>query len=485
MGGGRVKRFSKILAAALLLLLIPAVLFGTLRFLPKVYDETYYAELSDMYTRLKQATGKRLILTGNSDVAFGTDGALLESILWDKGYDYTVCPLGLYGAVGTGAMLDLVKHELRKGDVVVLVVEPVSSTLTTYFGAEAYWKCSESDGSLLLPLSNERKGALMGSFTSYLQQKLTLVKSGEKPVAEEAYRKSAFNDRCDLVFERAGNTMPLGYDTAVPIDFSSVTIAEDFAGEVNSLTRKAETKGASVLISFSPMNRSAVTDLSDETVLRFFTLVNETFAAPVISDPNDYILDSGWFYDSNFHLNSAGARVRTALLAQDLLAEWGCTSPVAFELPDMPQPAAAAVTATEGDPDAFTFVPLPDEAGYLVSGLSEQGTARLSLTVPSVYEGKPVVGFTRDALIKAAVLEELTLPASIESLPDGLFAHTPELVRLVLLHRISLPSVGEKAFDACPNLKILVPQEDYSLYRDGAGCAQNPWEPYLDRIATY
>ena len=37
----------------------------------------------------------------------------------------------------------------------------------------------------------------------------------------------------------------------------------------------------------------------------------------MISDPNRYILDSGWFYDSNFHLNSAGAAVRTRLLAEE------------------------------------------------------------------------------------------------------------------------------------------------------------------------
>ena len=312
-----------------------------------------------------------------------------------------------------------------------------------------------------------------------------LVKSGEKPAAEEAYRKSAFNERCDLVYERAGNTMPLGYDTAVPIDFSAVTVAEDFAEEVNSLTGTAEAKGASVVISFSPMNRSAVTDPSDEAVLRFFNLINETFTAPAVSDPNDYILDSGWFYDSNFHLNSAGARVRTALLGGDLLAYWGCTAPVALELPDMPQSVSEVSETTAGDPDAFKFAPLADEAGYLISGLSEQGTKKLSLTVPSEYEGKPVVGFTADALEKAALLEELTLSASIESLPDGLFAHTSELVHLVLLHRTALPAVGEKAFDACPDLKIFVPKEDYSMYRDGAGCAQNPWEPYLDRIVTY
>ncbi len=479
------KRFKTIIAILLLLTLIPAVLFGTSACLPRVYDETYYAELSDMVARLKSAEGNRLILVGNSDVAFGTDGALLESLLKEKGYDYTVCPLGLYGAVGTSAMLDLCKSELRKGDTVVLIVEPISSTLTTYFGAEAYWKCAESDKSLLLPLSGERKAALAGSYTSYLQQRYTFSQSGEKPVAEEVYRKSAFNDRCDLIYERNGNIMPLGYDTAVPIDYAAVMIEDAFADEVNAFIQKANAKGASVVVSFSPMNRSAIVDPSDEAAETFFTMVNETFRCPVVSDPNRYILDSGWFYDSNVHLNSAGARVRTALLAEDLLSYWGCTSPVVYDMPEMPLPVVSPVETTEGDADAFLFTPIADGAGYLVSGLNETGKRSASLAVPSFCEGRPVVGFTADALAGASALVELTLPAEIESLPDGLFDHTPNLLRLNLLHRTTLPAVSEHAFDRLPQCKVFVPQQDYPLYRDGVGCAQNPWEPHLDRIVTY
>lgn len=478
------KRFQKIATVILLLLLLPAVLFGAAASLPRVYDETYYAELSELYHRLRTAEGKRLILVGNSDVAFGTDGALLEELLREKGYDCTVCPFGLYGAVGTSAMLDLCKGELRAGDTVVLVVEPLSSTLTTYSGAEAMWKCAESDKSLLFPLSGERKGALAGSYTSYLQQRYALAKGGEKPVADAAYRKDAFNDRCDLVYERPGNTMPLGFDTAVPIDFASVTIEDAFVSEVNALIETANRKGAEVVISFSPMNRSAVVDASDEAVQSFFTLVNESFHCPVVSDPNDYLLDSGWFFDSNLHLNTPGAAVRTALLAEDLLAHWGCTSRVAFDRPAMPESVAAAAAPTDGDADAFTFTPVAGGAGYLISGLSEAGADAAALTIPSAYDGKPVVGFTPDVALGAA-LTELTVPASVESLPDALFAGAPNLARLILPHRAALPMIGEHALDALPRLKVLVPAQDYTLYRDGVGCAQNPWEPYLDRIVTY
>ena len=34
-------------------------------------------------------------------------------------------------------------------------------------------------------------------------------------------------------------------------------------------------------------------------------------------------------------------------------------------------------------------------------------------------------------------------------------------------------------------IRIHVPEKAYALYRDGEGCATNPWYQYLDRIVTY
>ncbi len=479
------KRIICVIAVVLLIAILPTVLCIASAAAPKVYDETYYAELSDMVARLRSAEGKRLILVGNSDVAFGVNGAELEALLKENGFDYTVCPLGLYGAVGTSAMLDIAGSEMREGDLAIFVVEPLSDVLTTYFGASAYLKCAESDASLLLPLSTARKSAVVGNWLPVLQERLAFAKLGEKPEESGAYRKAAFDGRCDLTYERAGNVMQLGYDTTVPIDLAAVTVEDAFRGEFNNFVKHAERVNASVAISFSPMNRSAVVDGSDESVYAFFTTVNEAFSAPVISDPNDYILDSGWFYDTNLHLNSLGAQVRTALLAQDILTYLGCRTAIECDLPEMPQPVRTETAQVEGTSDAFTFAALPDGAGYLVSGLTDTGRPLETLTVPSSYEGKPVVGFTEDALRGADALVELTLPERVEGLPDRLFAETPRLERLVFLHRSTLPSVSEHAFDGASKLRVFVPAEDYALYRDGGGCAVNPWEGYLDRIITY
>ena len=122
------------------------------------------------------------------------------------------------------------------------------------------------------------------------------------------------------------------------------------------------------------------------------------------------------------------------------------------------------------------------ESGLEVCGLTAQGLETQQLIVPGMVEGKAVVGITEDAFAGNAALEELTLPATIERIPDGAFDGCVNLKRLTLLHRDKTPTVGEGLLDGAPDLIIHVPAEAYPLYRDGAGCAANSWENYLDRI---
>ena len=282
--------------------------------------------------------------------------------------------------------------------------------------------------------------------------------------------------------------MPLGYDTAAPVDLAAVSISEGFAEQVKRYCRAAERAGARVCLSFSPVNRTALTDPSQEAVNAYFRLCNSTFDCPVISDPNAYLLDSGWFYDSNFHLNSAGAAVRTCILAEDILPWLGCYEEVAYDLPEMP-PSIAPAYESAAETEHFTFEPIAGQSGvtlgWRISGLTPSGLARTELTVPAAYEGKPVAGFTADALSGAAALEQLRLPGSVESLPDGLFRECPALTRLVLEHRSQPCSVTEHTFDGAGQVKVFVPSEVYPLYRDGAGCETNPWALYLDRVYPF
>lgn len=479
------KQHIRALAMVLLLAaVLPLALLLTGASLPSYYAESYYAELSAMYEKLSTTEGKKIVVIGGSNVAFGLDGEKMESLLREQGFDYTVCPFGLYAAVGASAMLDLAQGTLGEGDVVVLAFEPTMETMSTYFGATAFWKCAEDHPELALHLDKSRQAALFGSYIPYLQERWAIRASGMLPAVDGVYAKASFDERCDMVYDRPGNIMALGFDTGISIDLGNLTIEEAFAEQVNAFCRKAAGKGAAVVMSFSPMNRSALTDASEEAVGRFFTVCNETFACPIISNPNDYIMDAGWFYDNNFHLNTSGAQLRSQTLTKDILAYLGYCQPVSWTQPVMPPPAAEIFPERQGDADCFTFEAVGDGVGWLVSGLTEEGSGRTALRVPSAYEGKLVVGITPDALKNAASLTELTLPESIESLPDGMFRECPRLTRLVLEHRNKPCAVGAGTFDGADQVKIFVPRDAYPLYRDGAGCEGNPWSPYLDRIFT-
>lgn len=471
---------TKLLTAAILLLILPLSLLTAAVALPDFYGETYYAELPELYHRLYEAEGKKLILIGGSGVAFGVDTKLLENTLSEYGYNFTVCPFGLYAAVGTSVMLELAEDAISPGDVVVLTIEPTSETMSDYFGATAFWKCCESTPQMLTHLSKDKQNAMAGNYISYLQERFDLLRTGNLLRPEGVYAKSAFDETGNLISDRAGNTMALGFDTAAPIDLAAISVQPEFARQVNDFCAHAAEMGATVYFSFAPMNRSALVDA--EAAADYFALCNSTFDCPVISDPNRYILDSGWFYDSNFHLNSAGAELRTYLLTEDILAALGCYAPVDHETPEMPG-SIAQPAENDGDASCFLLEELGD--GWLVSGLSESGMQQSALTVPASVDGKPVVGFKDDALIGAEQLVELTLPESIESLPDGLFAPCVRLERLILEHRTRLCAIGQAPFDDAPDLRIFVPTGAYALYQNGDGCEVNPWAEYLDRIFTF
>ncbi|MBQ7182755.1 MAG: hypothetical protein IJR97_02120 [Clostridia bacterium] len=470
------------LLSVLLVLLLPCILLMALLNQPKIYQDSYYAELAPMTQRLKEAQGKRLVIIGGSNVAFGVDVPLLEQLLREKGFDYTVCPYGLYAAVGISAMLSLSEDMIREGDAVVLAFEPANDALSTYFGATAFLKCAEADPELILKLNGDQRSRVVGNLIPYLQEKESILRSGIAPKAEGVYAKDAFDSDCSMIYDRPGNQMALGYDTASPIDLDSVTAGPAFAELVDRWCLSAQKKGAAVYMSFSPMNFSAVSG----DIAAWFGRINETFTCPIISDPTRYVLDSGWFYDSNFHLNSAGQTLRTCMLAEDLLAEWGCYEPLIYERPLMPDPVPVH-TETNADSSAdFLTEPLEDPALCRITGVTEAGLLKQTLIIPSSAGGRTVADIAQDALAGADLLEELHIPGTIGTLPDCFLSGCPHLKRLVLTHTSAPCGLKARSLEGAPEkMQILVPYSAYPWYRDGYGCEENPWQKYLGRIVSY
>jgi len=101
----------------------------------------------------------------------------------------------------------------------------------------------------------------------------------------------------------------------------------------------------------------------------FFDAVQSRLGVPVIGDPNASVLDAGWFYDTNFHLNASGKTVYTRLLIRNIKAMLGDSSPTDIAIPAQPEPEQAERWA--GDDSYAGCVVLEDLGGWNTSTIAE------------------------------------------------------------------------------------------------------------------
>lgn len=477
-----------IIVFIVLVAVFPLVLVSADSCLPLQYDLTYYAQLSDMYDKLENTEGKKIVIIGGSSVAFGVQSAAIEGELRANGQEYTVCNFGLYGALGTKVMLDLALTQLHAGDVAVLAIEPDEQMNSLFFGAESMWKCMEGDRGLFFSVAAEDRSALVGGYMQFLQERFQYYRTGAKPRPTDVYAKSSFNENGDMVYERSGNAMAYGYDPADPIELSEAYISDEFIDYVNLFIKEAGQKGAAVCMSFAPMNEQAVSDLADQSVYEWFQFLNRSFNCELISDPWDYILESGWFYDNNYHLNSAGAVLHSKNLTEDLLHHLGCSAAVQWELPEMPESIYQGEKPGQGegqaDVDCFLYEEVYGTDGQLIGvnipSLTNAGRVKERLAIPSAYSGLPVLSFSAEVFAGNTVIKEVIIPSSIVSMLDYSFAGCNNLQIVRLLHTAAPPSVGEHPFDGEGGGQIsslIIQVTDIEIYRS-AGC-MDYWKKYL------
>ena len=383
-----------------LLLLGPLVLLGCGFGLPAQYDESFLGELGDKCTLLAESESPRIVLVGGSSLAFGVDSTLLEQ----EFPGYTVVNFGLYAALGTQLMLELSDGQFREGDIVILSPEQQQQTLSCYFNAESTWQALDGRFDLLPRLDSAHFGALAGQFPYFAARKLRYFLTGEKPVPEGVYRHASFDAHGDVRADFPANTMPGGWDQNTPVLLEQGVLDPDFVTLVNQWADNARAQGAQVFYQFSPMNAAAVQGDPDA----YYDFLRQQLEFPILGDPNRCILDPEWFYDTNFHLNEAGRQLNTRNLARDLKAQLGDTTPTEIPVPD--PPALATVETARGDDsdlDCFTFQQRGNAA--VLTGVTEEGRTRQTLTVPTHWQDLPVTAIADGAFAGCDRLQTIRL----------------------------------------------------------------------------
>ena len=416
-------------------LLLPVLLLGLCAFLPgRVYGESYYGGMEAKLSRIRQAGEGKIVIVGGSAAAFGADSSAIGQELGRE-----VVNFGLYAALGTVYMMEQAKPYIEKGDILLLIPELSEQTMSAYFGADYAWQVADCCPSTLLHIPPNRIGEMIAACPAYLSSKFRLKRLGGAR-ADGVYARSSFSEAGDLVYPRPWNSMLYGYDRTMPIRFDVGLIDPEFTEAVNAFTAYAESKGARVCYGFPPMNALALASSPDE-IYAFFLALTDSLDCPVISSPEDCVLDAKLFYDSNFHVNDAGAAVYSAMLANDLLRT--CGIPRAVPIPD----TAMIPDVDPGtDPDAVSsgaegFLTAAVPGGVSIVGVAESLADAETIVIPDEIGGRAVAAIETGAFSACRKLLRITIPAGVVSLADGIFDGCAAL-REIRLNAVSASDVS-------------------------------------------
>lgn len=447
------KRILKLIFVVLAVLIIPVSFILSGFCTPSKFSETYYGELGPMVTRLKQSQKKKIIIIGNSSVAFSIDSALIEQELSYDGLDYDVCNFGLYGSIGTKAMMELAENYIKEGDIVIFSPELNAQSMSLYFSAKEMWYAVDSDFSLLTDI--QEKEMMVGAFAGYVVDKL----KSEQIKGNGVYAKASFDDHCDMKnADRAYNTMIGGYDSNNPLSFD-IAWSDSFVEYVNAYNEMVRGKGATMLYSFAPMNEKAMPEGYEQGLDDYYDTLADLLDFLILGNPHDSVMDYEWFFDSNVHLNESGMRVRTISLINDLKIYFESKTSIRAELPTKPEiPVEDELTDEPTESPYFVFE--KGENGTIVTGLTEEGKKQKTLVLPS-----SVYAFTADVFQNNTLIEEVTLPANIRVLYDHGFSGCTSLRKVILLQENPEKiSVGYSLLDGTTDCKIYVTQKAFSAF---------------------
>jgi hypothetical protein len=465
-----------VISVILILAIIPISVFFADLIVPSQFDETYYGELGYMYDRLKGTKGRKIVFVGNSAVAFGIRPDLIEKEI----EGYSVVNFGLYGAIGTKTMLDLSAGCISKGDIIVVMPEPVEQSMSLYFSPSEYWRSADSSSSLKSALLYKEGEALFANYPSYVAEKVSYYSSGGL-TSSGVYSQSSFNSgssECGyMTYDREYNEMYGGYDLTGMLDFDSAIIGSGFIDYLNDYAKSAQKKGAEVYFGFVPANALSIVD--EGKIDDYCNYLKSNLNFPLLGHQSRYVMDYEWFYDNNVHMNTSGMINYTYLLCEDLKILLSDSSGVNFRVPEKPEiPVKEIDDGNNSDANCFTYE--EKDGSVTLTGLTDEGKGRTSIVLPTKIDGLPVERFLPSVFAGNTTISEIYLPSSIKVIEDYSFDGCTRLTKIIIEHNtLNGLTAGSKFLDGADKCFVYVNAEIYNGLVNGCG---GGWEVYKSRL---
>lgn len=257
------------------------------------------------FERLITAPGKKLVITAGSNCAYGV---ISEQLMSGLNNEYSVVNYGCNASTCADFYIEVVSHFINNGDI--LLHAPENSSYQWGYNEinTTLWQIFEGayDAFSYVDIRNYIK--IFSSFSSFNSSR-----QSRSVNTYEQYSSETVNIYGDFIKDKIGQVYTPGGQ-----GFTVSIITSGYNKYLNRVLDMVTSAGGKCYLSFAVRYAPKVS--TDQT--EYVNAAKTNIHATVISAPGDYMFDVKYFYNSDYHLNTAGAVIRTNLLIRDIKAQF-------------------------------------------------------------------------------------------------------------------------------------------------------------------
>lgn len=281
-------------------------------FIGNQYSNTYNASLVDKMHRLKNTESPKIVLIGNSNLAFGIDSQRMEEEL-----GMPVVNMGFLGSLGNEFHERMILGNIGEDDMVVISHTTYSDDNSIGY-APAVWITLDCNRQLFTLLRPQDYITALPAYPNYLRNAIFLKISGKGNMdTKDSYSRNAFNEYGDDIVRVESSRMNSreyfeNNEELLP-EINDICVKR-----LNALNDYVEGCGATMMVAGFPIAVGEYTQFDKEDINTFQKELGYYLDCNVVSNFEDYMYSYDLFYDQMYHLNEEGVAIRTEQLIDDL-----------------------------------------------------------------------------------------------------------------------------------------------------------------------
>lgn len=311
IANGILKLFKTCLLTVSLVILTLGFVFVSIRPDPKHYYQGSMLKLE----LLKNTPSPRIIVTGGSNVAFGIDSELMED-----SFGLPVINHGLVVGLGVTPIKEL-RDYIKPGDIIIISLEYYNfSDRAAFYGYPEYlsdWIEFSPDRIKYLPDPfSETPNMITIMLQRKINRQLNFYLYGQSlEQVRGIYTGEQFNAQGDFVGHLNGGS---NIETEISPSAYPITLLDEAYLFLAEFNRDALAKGARVFYEPQPNRQTNCEMTGEQRLVNFYRTLERETSIPILMPLDQLCIPDEYFFDTPYHLNAVGRKIRTQRLIGNL-----------------------------------------------------------------------------------------------------------------------------------------------------------------------